>query len=111
MRAYRCGRPRTHFPNIRRNDRRAGPDVSGIVIEVSWVRADTSTEAREAGLTSDHRRHLMRTFIAAIAVLGVLTAGLGVFLSAGWVILVGASAVVVAVVMGALAAPATRRQR
>ncbi|MEU8230458.1 hypothetical protein AB0C12_12765 [Actinoplanes sp. NPDC048967] len=53
----------------------------------------------------------MRTFIAVIAVLGVLTAGLGVFLSTGWIILVGASSIVVALVMGALAAPATRRQR
>jgi hypothetical protein len=53
----------------------------------------------------------MRTFIAVIAVLGVLTAGLGVFLSVGWLVLVGASALVVAVVMGALAAPATRQQR
>jgi hypothetical protein len=52
----------------------------------------------------------MRTFIAAIAVLGVLMAGLGVLLTEGWVILVGASAVVVALVMGALAAPRTRRQ-
>jgi hypothetical protein len=53
----------------------------------------------------------MRTFIAVIAALGVLTAGFGIYLSEGWVILVGASAVVVAVVMGALAAPTTRRQR
>jgi hypothetical protein len=53
----------------------------------------------------------MRTFIAVIAVLGVLAAGLGVFLTTGWIILVGASAIVVALVMGALAAPATRQQR
>ena len=52
----------------------------------------------------------MRTFLAVIAVLGVLTAGFGIFLTQGWVILVGASAVVVAVVMGALSAPASRRQ-
>ncbi|GAA3939517.1 hypothetical protein Aau02nite_48450 [Amorphoplanes auranticolor] len=53
----------------------------------------------------------MRTFIAGIAVLGVLTAGLGVFLTTGWIILVGASAVVIALVVGALTAPATRRQQ
>ena len=53
----------------------------------------------------------MRTFIAVIAVLGVLTAGLGVFLTTGWIILVGASAIVVALVMGALTVPATRRQQ
>ncbi|GAB1692940.1 hypothetical protein [Krasilnikovia sp. M28-CT-15] len=50
----------------------------------------------------------MRTFIAVIA---VLTAGFGVFFSVSWVILVGAAALVVAVVTGALAAPATRQRR
>lgn len=53
----------------------------------------------------------MRTFIAIIAVLGVLTTGFGIVLPEAWVILVGASAITVAVVMGALPAPATRRQR
>lgn len=53
----------------------------------------------------------MRAFLAVITFLGVLTAGLGVLLPESWVILVGAAAVVVAVVMGALPAPAIHRRR
>ncbi|WP_212990815.1 hypothetical protein [Actinoplanes auranticolor] len=78
---------------------------------MSRRRVESTTVAREAGFITDSRRQRMRTFIAGIAVLGVLTAGLGVFLTTGWIILVGASAVVIALVVGALTAPATRRQQ
>jgi hypothetical protein len=54
---------------------------------------------------------VMRIVLLTLAVAGTLVAVLGVLLSVGVLILVGVALVVVAVVMGALAAPATRRGR
>lgn len=54
---------------------------------------------------------VMRIFLVTLAVAGALVAILGVLLSVGVVILVGAAMLVVALVMGALAAPSTRRGR
>ena len=53
----------------------------------------------------------MRFFLAGMAVLGVLLTGFGIFFSVGWLVLVGAAALIVAVVMRALATPATRGER
>lgn len=53
----------------------------------------------------------MRIVLLTLAVAGTLAAVLGVLLSVGFLILVGVALVVVAVVMGALGAPATRRGR
>jgi hypothetical protein len=52
----------------------------------------------------------VRTFILIIAVAGTITAACGALFSVAWLILVGIAALVLALVMGALAAPATRRR-
>jgi hypothetical protein len=51
-------------------------------MDMSHVRVGYTTSAREAGVNSDHRKQRMRTFILAVAVLGVLVAGFGIFLTA-----------------------------
>ncbi|WP_199516705.1 hypothetical protein [Nucisporomicrobium flavum] len=53
----------------------------------------------------------MRIFLVTLAVAGAVVAALGVLLSVGALILIGAALLVVALVMGALAAPRTRRGR
>ena len=53
----------------------------------------------------------MRTLIVAVAVLGLVLAGVGALLSWWWLVLVGAAAWLFAVVTGALAAPSTWRGR
>ena len=53
----------------------------------------------------------MRVFLTCLAVAGVLTATAGVFFSTRVLILVGAAAVVIAVVMAALAIPRSRGER
>jgi hypothetical protein len=52
----------------------------------------------------------MRTAIALIAVAGTIAAAFGALFWVRWLILVGIGALLVALVMGALAAPATRRR-
>ena len=52
----------------------------------------------------------MRTFIVLIAVAGTITAAGGAVFSVRWLIVVGIGVLLVALVMGALAAPATRRR-
>ncbi|MCA2219047.1 hypothetical protein [Jidongwangia harbinensis] len=52
----------------------------------------------------------MRTFILIVGVAGTIAAVCGALLSVAWLILVGIAALVLALVMGALAAPATRRR-
>ncbi|PRY20125.1 hypothetical protein [Pseudosporangium ferrugineum] len=53
----------------------------------------------------------MRIFLVTLAVAGVLVTAAGTLMSIGVLILVGAGLFVVALVMGALAAPRTRRGR
>ena len=53
----------------------------------------------------------MRIVIVSLAVVGTLLAATGAVLSVPLLILVGAAALVMAIVMGALAAPATRRRQ
>lgn len=53
----------------------------------------------------------MRIFLWTLAAAGALVAVLGGLLSVGVLILVGLAMVAMALVMGALAAPATRRGR
>lgn len=53
----------------------------------------------------------MRNLIVTVAIVGVILAAVGVFLSLWWLALVGGAALVFAAVTGALAAPSTRRGR
>lgn len=53
----------------------------------------------------------MRIVLLTLAVAGTLTAVLGLLLSVGVLILIGLAVLVVALVVGALAGPATRRGR
>jgi hypothetical protein len=54
---------------------------------------------------------VFRVLLVTLAVAGTLVAALGAVLSIGVLVLVGLAALVVALVMGALAAPSTRRGR
>lgn len=53
----------------------------------------------------------MRNFLVVLAVAGCLAIGVGILYSMTWPALLGAAAVIVAVVMAALAAPGTRGER
>ncbi len=53
----------------------------------------------------------MRTVIVSLAVAGTVLAAFGALFSLRWLILVGAAGLVMAIVMGALAAPSTRRRQ
>ncbi|WP_164842704.1 hypothetical protein [Actinoplanes solisilvae] len=46
----------------------------------------------------------MRTTLACLAAIGAVSTAIGAFLSVGWLILAGAAALIVAVVMAALGA-------
>ena len=52
----------------------------------------------------------MRTFILVVGLAGTIVAACGALFSVPWLILVGIAALLVSLVMGALAAPATRRR-
>jgi hypothetical protein len=54
---------------------------------------------------------MMRNLIMSIAIVGAVLAGVGIFLSWWWLVLIGGGALAFAAVTGALAAPATRRER
>jgi hypothetical protein len=52
----------------------------------------------------------VRTIILIVGVAGTIVAACGALFSVRWLILVGIAALLLALVMGALAAPATRRR-